>query len=54
VTQGRVSKRPASLDAYIEIRMINTIEWVLDFWPTLDERPWGRAFLQRAGEFFGD
>lgn len=41
------------IDAYIEVRMINTIEWVLDCWPTLDERPWGRSFLQRAGEFFG-
>lgn len=42
------------LDAYIEIRMVNTIEWVLDCWPTLDELPWGRGFLQRAGEFFAD
>lgn len=42
------------LDAYIEIRMVNTIEWVLDCWPTLDERPWGRGFLQRAGEYFAD
>ena len=42
------------IDAYIEVRMINAIEWVLDCWPTVDERPWGRAFLQRAGEFFAD
>jgi Ser/Thr protein kinase RdoA (MazF antagonist) len=40
------------IDAYIEVRMINTIEWVLDGWPTLDERPWGRGLLQRAGDFF--
>ncbi len=42
------------IDAYIELRMINAIEWVLDTWPSVDERPWGRAFLQRAGEFFSD
>ncbi|HEX5684327.1 MAG TPA: phosphotransferase [Ideonella sp.] len=56
--EGYAEERPLppgierQLDAYIEIRMINTIEWVLDCWPTLDERPWGRGFLQRAGEFF--
>lgn len=42
------------LNACIETRMINTIEWVLDCWPSLDERPWGRAFLARADEFFAD
>ena len=42
------------IDLFIELRMLNAIEWVLDCWPSVDERPWGRAFLQRAGEFFGD
>jgi Ser/Thr protein kinase RdoA (MazF antagonist) len=42
------------VDTYIEVRMINVIEWVLDCWPSVDERPWGRALLQRAGEFFTD
>lgn len=40
------------IDAYIEARMIATMEWVLDCWPTLDYLPWGRSFLQRASEFF--
>lgn len=40
------------IDAHIEARMIATLEWVLDCWPTLDYRPWGRSFLQRANEFF--
>ncbi|MEK8029580.1 phosphotransferase [Ideonella sp. DXS29W] len=58
--EGYARERPLpahidqQLDAYIEVRMINTIEWVLDCWPTLDERPWGRAFLQRTAEFFRD
>ena len=49
---------PAAFDrqveAHIELRMIGTIEWVLDCWPSVDERPWGRAFLQRTDEFFAD
>ena len=58
--EGYAKERPLppdierQLDAFIELRMVNTIEWVLDCWPTLDERPWGRTFLQRAGEFFAD
>jgi Ser/Thr protein kinase RdoA (MazF antagonist) len=58
--EGYAAMRPLppgierQLDAYIELRMINTIEWVLDCWPSVDERPWGRGFLRRAGEFFAD
>lgn len=57
---GYAAERPLpagaerQIDAYIELRMLNAIEWVLDCWPSVDERPWGRAFLQRAGEFFAD
>lgn len=56
--EGYAAERPLppdierQLDAYIEVRMINVIEWVLDCWPSLDERPWGRSLLQRAEEFF--
>lgn len=56
--EGYAEQRPLppnvdrQIDAYIQARMIGTIEWVLDCWPTLDERPWGRGFLQRASEFF--
>ncbi|MGM9486276.1 phosphotransferase enzyme family protein [Ideonella sp. YS5] len=58
--EGYAEERPwpagleRQVEAHIEFRMICTIEWVLDCWPTVDARPWGRALLQRAGEFFPD
>lgn len=42
----------AQVQACLELRAINTIEWILDCWPRIDARPWGPAFLARAGDFF--
>lgn len=42
------------IDRLIELRMINTIEWVLYVWPRIDSRPWGPAFLSGAAELVGD
>ncbi len=36
------------VDVYIGLRMLNTVEWVLDQWPRLDLRPWGPGFLERV------
>lgn len=56
--QGYAERRPlppnveAQLRTCLELRTINTIEWILDCWPRTDARPWGPAFLARAGDFF--
>jgi Ser/Thr protein kinase RdoA (MazF antagonist) len=36
------------IDLCVAIRMINTVEWILDQWPRLDTRPWGPGFLARV------
>lgn len=36
------------IDVCVAIRMVNTVEWMLDQWPRLDWRPWGPGFLQRV------
>lgn len=42
------------IDICVAIRMINTVEWMLDQWPRLNARPWGPGFLQRvAGSLAG-
>ena len=42
------------IDVCVAIRMINTVEWMLDQWPQLNSRPWGPGFLQRvAGSLAG-
>ncbi len=38
----------AQIDLYIAVRMISTIEWIFDDWPTPDHRPWGPAFVGSA------
>lgn len=36
------------IDLCVAIRMINTVEWMLDQWPRLNLRPWGPGFLARV------
>jgi len=38
----------AQLDALIALRWLNSAEWVLDCWPDLDHRPFGRAMLAQV------
>lgn len=35
------------IELYTLARMINTVEWMVDQWPTLHHRPWGPGFLAR-------
>lgn len=42
------------IDTYIASRMINTVQWILNYWPRVDLRPWGPAFLERVGEALSD
>ena len=40
------------VDVFIVARMLNTVEWVLDGWQRVDQRPWGPGFLRRANKVF--
>lgn len=42
------------IDICVAIRMINTVEWMLDQWPRLDMRPWGPGFLDRVASALRD
>ena len=40
------------IDAFIALRTINTVEWVLDDWAHPAQRAWGPGFLLEAGRLF--
>jgi Ser/Thr protein kinase RdoA (MazF antagonist) len=40
------------IDTCMQVRLINTVEWILDSWADIDERPWGRDYLQRTASFW--
>lgn len=52
--EGYAAQRPlpagwaAQLDALIALRWLNAAEWVLDCWPHLDHRPFGRQLLAQV------
>lgn len=35
----------AHIDTCVALRMVGTLEWMLDCWPSLDHRAWGPGFL---------
>ena len=40
------------IDLYILVRLVSTLEWMLDDWPSLDGRPWGPGFLAACEGLF--
>jgi hypothetical protein len=42
------------LDVYIVARQFETLDWMLDDWPSLDHRAWGPGFLESSQRVLRD
>lgn len=42
----------AQIDAFITLRMLNTVEWILDSWAHPAQRRWGPGFLRASQPVF--